>query len=536
MKQQTKIEALYCRLSRDDETEGYSSSIVSQKELLSQYAKQHGMTKTEFFIDDGYSGTNFQRPGWQDLITRVEKGEVSTIICKDSSRMARNYLQAGLYREMFHEKGVRLVCITDGIDTANGEDDFTPFREIMSEWYARDCSRKVKAGYRAKALSGAYTGAYAPYGYTKSLENKHKLIPNPNTADTLQRIFQMAASGITSGKICVILKNERVPKPRAQTIIETDGKYSGLVKYPYSWSPKAVIDIIQNRVYLGHMVSNRKTTLSFKNKKIVQNDESEWITVENTHEPLVDEHTFEQAQKITEIRRRTWTGEPHLFSGILKCFDCGKSMHHLVRPGRSYSASFSCNTYSRYGKEYCSMHYIRYEDVYDVVLNDIRHYAELAKNHEQEFVDALSKSGSETTKKQLAQAEKEIAKSEKRLAEISLIIKRLYEDNVIGKLTDERFYELSRDYENESTELKARVSELHKANATYRAATDNSRQFTTLIRKYFDVEALDAPMLNELVSKIDVHQSVNTNGKKGRWGTWEQKVDIYYNFVGIIGS
>jgi len=234
LKQPNRITALYCRLSRDDEHEGYSSSIVSQKQILSHYAKQNGINDTEFFIDDGYSGTNFQRPGWQDLISRVESGEVSTIICKDSSRMARNYLQAGLYREMFHEKGVRLVCITDGIDTANGEDDFTPFREIMSEWYARDCSRKVKAGYRAKALSGAYTGPYAPYGYMKSPENKHKLIPNPNTEDTLKRIFQMAASGLTSGKIGVILKNERVPKPRAQTTLETDGKYSGIDKNPYS--------------------------------------------------------------------------------------------------------------------------------------------------------------------------------------------------------------------------------------------------------------------------------------------------------------
>jgi len=373
LKQQNEIAALYCRLSRDDETEGYSSSILSQKQILSQYAKQQGMTETEFFIDDGYSGTNFDRPGWQALMTRIENGEVSAIICKDSSRMARNYLQAGLYREMFHEKGIRLICVNDGIDTARGEDDFTPFREIMSEWYARDCSKKVKAGYRAKALSGQYTGPYAPYGYMKSPDDKHKLIPHPETADVVKRIYQMAVSGMSPMQIGTALRRDKILKPRAYTNKETGGKYANDkdVKYPYDWSPKTLTQIIQNQANLGHLVFNKFTTLSFKSRKIIANDESEWIIAKNTHEPLVDEYTFAQAQKVTVVKRRTWTGEPHIFSGLLRCPDCGKAMHYLTRPERTYSASFSCNTYSRYGKEYCSMHYIRYEDLYDIVLNYI---------------------------------------------------------------------------------------------------------------------------------------------------------------------
>ena len=532
MEKQNKIVALYCRLSRDDESEGYSSSIMSQKQILGEYARQHGMTQTEFFIDDGYSGTNFQRPGWQDLIARVEKGEVSTIICKDSSRMARNYLQAGLYREMFHDKGIRLICVTDGIDTANGEDDFTPFREIMSEWYARDCSRKVKAGYRAKALSGEFTGPYAPYGYLKSPDDKHKLIPNPETADVVKRIFQMAASGMTAYKISAALRRDCILKPRAYTMQSTNGKYQSenLMKHPYDWTRCGILSIIQNEVYLGHLVCNRHTSKSFKSKKLVVTDRSEWIITKNTHEPLIDEQTFEQAQKATEVKRKTSTGEPHMFAGLLRCPDCGKAMHYLIRPGRTYTASYSCNTYSRYGKGYCSMHYIRYEDLYAVVLNDIRQYAELAKSHEQEFIEALSKSGSDNTKKQMAQYEKEITKTEKRLSEVSLIIKRLYEDSVTGKLTDERFCELSKGYEAESAELKAKAREARKAIVAYGEATDNSRQFTALIKKYFEIEALDAPMLNELVNKIEVHEREISNGER------EQKIDIFYNFVGILSD
>ena len=275
---------------------------------------------------------------------------------------------------------------------------------------------------------------------------------------------------------------------------------------------------------------NKFTTKSFKSKRVVANDESKWIIAKNTHEPLVDEHTFEQAQKITIPNRRTWTGEPHIFAGLLRCADCGKAMHYLKRRERTYTASYSCNTYSRYGKEYCSMHYIRYEDLYSVVLNDIRQYAELAKNHEQEFVKALSKAGNDNTKKQLAQYEKEIVKNEKRLSEISIIIKRLYEDNVIGKLTDERFCELSKGYETESADLKARVCEARSAITSYKDANSNSRQFADLVKKYFDIQELDAPTLNELVSKIVVHEREVTNGER------TQKIDIYYNFMGIISG
>ena len=379
-------------------------------------------------------------------------------------------------------------------------------------------------------MCGEFTGPNAPYGYMKSPDDKHKLMPNPDTADTVKKIFQLAASGMTAFKIGTMLKRDNILKPRAYTMQTTNGKYQreSLVKYPYDWTQGTIMVIIKNEVYLGHMVCNKQTTKSFKNKKIISNDKSEWIITRNTHEPLVDEYLFEQAQKATEVKRKTWTSEPHIFAGLLRCPDCGRAMHYQKRTERSYTASYSCNTYTRYGKEYCSMHYIRYEDLYQIVLNDIRRYADLAKNHEQEFIEELNRAGSNNTKKQLAQHVKEKKRHEKRLSEIGQIVKRLYEDHVIGMLSDERFYEMSKGYEDEGIKLKADLRKIQKAIDSFKNTDENSRQFTSMIQKYFNIVSLDALTLNETISKIEVYEREFENGVR------KQQVDIYYNFMGII--
>jgi len=529
MKQQKKITALYCRLSRDDETEGYNSSIMTQMQILSRYAKQHGMNETEFYIDNGYSGTNYDRPDFKRLKSDIEAGKVSTVITKDLSRLGRDYLQTGNFIEnFFPEYGVRYIALHDGVDTFMGDNDFMPFKNIINEWYARDVSKKVRAAKRAKALNGEFTASYAPYGYMKSPENKRKLVPNPETADVLKRIFQMAASGVTAFQIGSALRRDKILKPRAYTMQSTGGKYQtdDLVKYPYDWSRGSIRGIIQNEVYLGHMVCNKHTTKSFKNKALILNDRSEWIITRNTHEPLVDDYTFQQAQKATEVKRRTFTGEPHIFAGLLRCADCGKSMHYLKRNDRLSSATYRCNTYSRYSKAYCSMHYTSYEEMYDFVLKDIRRYAKLAKNKREEFMEILNKAESGKTAKQLAHYEKEIAESEKRLNEISLINKQLYEDNFTGKVVDERFYEMSRNFEYESEELRTRAREAQKAVISYNDASTNSLQFVALIQKYFKIKELSAPVLNELINKIEVYEREKSKRK--------QRIDIHYNFVGMI--
>jgi len=533
MKQQNKIVALYCRLSRDDESTGYSSSIMSQKQILSQYAKQNVMAETEFYIDDGYSGTSFDRPDFKRLENDIEAGKISTVITKDLSRLGRDYLKTGYYTEIFFpEYDVRYIAVHDGVDTFTGENEFMPFKNIINEWYARDCSRKVRAGYRAKALSGEFTGPNAPYGYMKSPENKHKLIPNPDTADIVKRIFRMAANGMTAMRIGSALRREKILRPRAYTMQQTGGNYQSenLVRFPYDWSHGTILSIVQNEVYLGHLICNKQTTKSFKNKKLVYNDRSEWIITRETHEPLVDEYTFEQAQKGTEVKRKTRTGEPHIFAGLLRCPDCRKSMHYLKRRDRTYTASYSCNTYSRYGKEYCSMHYIRYEDLYNVVLNDIQRYAKMSENYASMLIEALNKTGNDNIKNQMLQHDKEMTKAEKRLSEISLIIKRLYEDNVIGKLSDNRFFEMSNGYESESAEITAHICELQKAATSYKETNNNSRQFVALLQKYSGAKRLDAPMLNELVSKIEVHERERVNGER------YQRISIFYNFVGILNE
>lgn len=328
-------------------------------------------------------------------------------------------------------------------------------------------------------------------------------------------------------KIRTVFSREKVLQPHAYTMQKKTGDISN-VQYPYEWSPRTIICIVQNKVYLGHMISNKSSKKSFKSKRAVMNDESEWIVIENTHEPLVDEYIFEQAQKIAEMKRRTWTGEPHIFAGLIRCADCGKAMHYLKRVDRTYTASYSCNTYSRYGKGFCTMHYIRYEDLYDGVLNDIRRYAEMAIKHEQDFMEMLNKAQSDKTKSQLVQHEKEISKAEKRLSEISVIIKRLYEDYVIGKITDERYDEMSKGYEAESADLKSKISDSQKVIGSYKDADRNTRQFTALMQKHSEIKELDAAILNELVNKIEVHEREVMEGER------RHRIDIYYNFVGVL--
>jgi len=332
-------------------------------------------------------------------------------------------------------------------------------------------------------------------------------------------------------RIGTALRRDKILKPRAYTSKETGSKYSNErdVKYPYDWSPKTITTIIQNQAYLGHLVFYKATTKSFKSKKLVANDESEWIIAKNTHEPLVDEQTFEQAQKITVIKRRTCTGEPHIFAGLIRCPDCGKAMHPLKRTDRTYTASYSCNTYSRYGKKYCTMHYIRYDTLYDIVFNDIRRCAKLAQTDENAFWETLNKSEIGKAKLRLSQYENEMDIAEKRLSEIGIIIKQLYEDSVIGRLSSERFFDMSREYENESTAAKAKIRKFQKEIASCKAVNDNSRQFTSLSKKYVDITELNASMLNELITKIEVHEREIFNGSR------MQKVDIYFNFVGSIG-
>ena len=529
--QQNKMTALYTRLSRDDDFQGDSMSIQTQKSMLSQYAEQNGFKETVFYVDDGFSGTSFERPDFQRMLSDIEDGKIGTVITKDLSRLGRDYLKTGFYTECyFPENHVRYIAVNDNVDTAKGDNEFAPFRNIMNEWYARDVSKKIKSAYRTKAQKGEFTGPYAPYGYRKSPEDKHKLIIDEETAPIVKRIFELAASGVSPFRITTILKKDGILKPRAYTM-ETAGKYVSAknVKYPYDWGNQTIIQMLRNRVYLGHMVNNKSTTQSFKSKKLVALPEEQWIEVKNTHEPIVDEHTFMLAQKAAQVKRRpNHKGESQIFAGLLKCGDCGKALSYAKRQNRSYTGSYACNTFRRYGKSYCSMHYVTYEALYDIVLGDINKQAKMAHLEPDNLLEQIAQMNNIKNKRQMAQAEKEILRTEKRFAELDVIIKRLYEDNVLGKLTDERFMVLSREYEDEQKQIKESIVSLKTQVTAFSDTQESSERFAKVVQKYCDIKELDAVILNELIDKIVIHECEYVNGER------TQKIDIYYNFVGLL--
>ncbi len=541
--QLTKSTALYCRLSRDDDFQGDSVSITTQKSMLSQFAIQNGLNNLIYYVDDGYSGTSFDRPDFQRMINDIENGKIGTVITKDLSRLGRDYLKSGYYIECFFpDNNVRYIAINDNVDTMKENNEFTPFKNIINEWYAKDISKKIKSAYRTKALKGEFTGPFAPYGYKKDPNDKHHLIIDEQTAPVVRKIFDLAKSGLTIYKISTILKHEKILKPRAK-MIQEHGKYisDNTTKYPYDWGKQSIFFILKNREYLGHVVCNKNTSKSFKDRKLIAIPENEWIEVKNMHEPIIDEETFELAQKMTIIKKKPikQTGKVQIFAGLLKCGTCGKAMSYTVRNERSATGSYACNTYRRYGKEYCSMHYVTYENLCDVVLKDIQKHIKKANINQDEILEQLVKTTEFKNKRELEKSEKEVLKNEKRIVELDLYIKRLYEDNVIGKISDSRFIQLSNDYEKEQQELKDNIINLKNNIIEFDIQKDNSKKFLDVIKKYTNIKELDAAILNELIDKIVVHERTFIDGQD-RHGCREnkkymsQQIDIYYKFVGVI--
>ena len=527
-----KITALYCRLSRDDDYHGDSSSIQTQKQMLEQYAKQNSFSHTKFYIADGYSGTSFERPGFQELITDIEKGKVSTIITKDLSRLGRDYLKTGYYLEnYFPEHKVRFIAVNDNVDSNKEHQEFTPFRNIMNEWYAKDISKKIKSAYHTKALEGKFTGPFAPYGYMKDPNNKHKLIVNPETGPIVKRIFDLARSGLTTFKISMILNKDKILKPRAQ-IIKDHGKYimDKFVKYPYDWSSRSIHAILMNIEYLGHLVCNRNTSKSFKDRTLINVPKEDWIIIRNTHEALVDEETFNIVQPMITAKR-TNVKETHtyqMFVGLLRCPDCGKTLSFSRYNNRKSFGAYACSTYRRFGKGYCTTHYISYEKLYSIVLEDINKHLKHAKISEETVLKHLVESNQIKHEKDLNRYQKDISKLEKRVEDINALIKKMYEDRLHEKISEERFIIFLRDYENEQKNIKVSINGLRLQLSEYKDKKDDTQKFLSIIRKYKNLKELDASILNEMIEKILIYDTKEENGEK------QQRIDIYYKFVGIL--
>lgn len=536
-KQQRTRTAIYCRLSRDDEQSGESMSIENQKILLQRYAREHHFEVADIYVDDGWSGTNFDRPDFQRMKRDIESGGIDIVLVKDLSRLGRNQIETSLCIQVFFpEYQVRFIAVSENIDTAKGEDDFMELRNLFNEWFVRDTSRKVKSGYRQRALNGDYTGAFAPYGYQKDELNKHKLVPDENTATIVQRIFRLAVEGHSPYKIGRLLKADCILTPRAY-LAEQHQRYLKVVntKHPYDWGATTVKVILQNKVHLGHMVSHKTTKPSFKRKETVNVPEEEWIEVSDTHEPLIDEETFALAQKVIRVKKRpTKEGEHQIFAGLLKCSTCGQGLS-FARGGSSKTSggkggrgSFACNQSRTRGKAYCSFHYISYMDIYEIVLADIQRHAWIAREQESTFVEMVATMSQSQQKKQWGTAMKERDKLTRRESELQTIQRKLYEDNALGKITDEQYVALSRDFTAEQAQLQERLKLLEEQLQQAESKRENTTRFLELVREYTDMKELTKPILNELIDKVVVYDAEKVNGKR------VQRIDIYYRFIGLI--
>lgn len=521
--------ALYVRLSRDDDNEGDSNSIANQIKILEKYAKEHNITNYKIYKDDGYSGTNFNRPGFQEMLLDIENGNVSMVVVKDMSRFGRNYLEVGMYTEIrFPEFDVRFVAVNDGVDSERDDNDFTPFRNIINEWYAKDTSKKIRAVFRAKGMSGKRLSTHAPYGYIKDSEGNLQV--DEEAAPIVRLIFQLAMEGNGPGKIARILREMEIITS-STLMYERTGQCRWYDPNNLcTWSSKTIVNLLEQPQYLGHTVNFRTTKKSYKSKKKILNSEDKWVIFEHTHEALITQEQWDIVQKNRQQRRRpTRMGDMGMFSGLLFCADCG----HVMNLNRSKSwkkrcENYTCGAYKGY-KHPCTAHYIRVEALEQIVLENLREVISFARDYEDEFVQRAIDNQMATRLKDLAQSKRILEQNTRRIAEIDAIIKRLYEDNIIGKLTDERFNKMTADYEREQAALEKSRQEMQTVIDNCEAQKLNIDSFLKLVHKYTVPDKLFPELLNAFVEKIMVHEADKSSGHR------VQQIDIHYNFIGEIG-
>ncbi len=523
-----KWTALYVRLSRDDENEGDSNSIQHQIEILTKYCKDHDISRYQIYKDDGFSGTNFKRPGFLDMIGDIEAGLVNMVIVKDMSRFGRNYLEVGLYTEIrFPEMGVRFIAVNDGVDSDDQMgNDFTPFRNIINEWYAKDTSKKIRAVFRNKGMSGQRLAVNAPYGYIKG-EDGHLLV-DEETAPVVELIFQLCVEGNGPGKIARMLKEREIPTPGTITFQRTGQTSRYFPDDPCRWNPATVLSILGQDAYLGRTTNFKTTKLSYKSKKTVINSPDKWAVFEGTHEAIIDKETWEIVQKSREHRRRpTKMGEMGLFSGLAYCADCGaKLYHHRSITLTKEQESYICSNYQ--SRKKCTAHYIRAVVLEQLVLQNLQRVVAYAQEDENEFVRRVMENKTAVQRAEQEQAKRKLEKQERRISELDRIIQQLYEDRVSGALSAERFAKLSGGYEKEQKELKQSAKELQAIVNTIETQAVNVQSFLKIVRKYTAPTELTPALLREFVEKIVVHAPDKSSGHR------TQRIDVHYNFIGEI--
>ena len=522
---------LYERLSRDDNLEGESYSIGNQKKLLTKVAKEKGYTNLVHFLDDGISGVTMDRPGFNDMMEQLAAGKAAAVFVKDLSRLGRNYIEVGrLTEEFFPEHDIRLVAVSDNIDTAEGENELAPIRNLFNEWYARDISKKRRISNKIKGNAGEPMGP-PPYGYKKDPDNPKRWIVDEEAAQVVRRVFRMTMDGYGTEQIATIFSEEKILTPIAywrEKGVNRPGKSK--LRGPYMWNSSTVTHILSLQEYCGDILNFKTYSKSYKNKKRLANDRENWVIFQDVHEPIIERTVFEQVQqKRGKIRkRRTHEGERNMFSGLLVCADCGHNLHFHFNQGNPDIKYFNCSNYKGNRGTCTSTHYVRVDFLEQVVLGEIRRLTKFASQFEDEFVKAVigHSQQAEATDRKLK--EKELKALQARDEELDGLFERIYEDNVSGKLSDDRFARMSRRYEEEQKELAEKIKALRAEIDKQNSQSMTTDMFISLVRKYTRARKLTPRMLNELIEKIEVFNAEKIDG------VWEQRLRIHYNCVGTI--
>ncbi len=528
-----KYTILYARLSQDDGKDGVSESIENQQMILEKYATEHGFQNTKFLYDDGESGTTLNRPAWNEVMHLIESGKVSTLIIKDSSRLGRNYVKVGeLIEDTLPMHGVRFISISENADSLYGLDDFMPFRAVMNELYAKDTSKKIKTVKKAKAQRGERIGSKPPYGYIKDESRKNMMKPDPYAAEVVRKIFKLCVDGRGPRQIANQLEEERVLNPTNYHFSETGIGHLGLnTDRPYHWSHKTVSRIIEDEVYLGHTILMKSGVISYKNKKKLDRPKDEWVKTLNTHEPIVTQDMFDIAQRVRQQKKRTLKGDEKtsILSGMLFCSDCGSTLgvqRYDTNSGKKIS--FRC-ALNRQDTHLCTSHSMAEELLLEVILDDLKRVTHFARQEEKLFSEYIQEKSSAEVKKEIKSVEKQIAKATKRACDLRKLLKKLYEDNLSGRLSDENFDILSAEYNLENRETAAKIPQLEQRLTELNTEVSSVDKFVGLAKKYTQIDTLTSEILRTFVERIEVGNKIKRHDS-----TQPQDVWIYYRGIGLL--
>lgn len=531
-----KYTILYGRLSQEDEREGESNSIGNQRLMLQKYAEEKGFENTKFLFDDGYSGTNFNRPAWNEIMQLVESNQVETLIIKDMSRLGRDYLQIGMLMEhTFPNYNVRLIAINDVVDTLYGDNDFTPIRNLFNDFYAKDCSKKIRAVKKAQAERGERVSPRAPYGYKKDNENHKKLVIDEEAAEVVKRIFTLCSEGRGPSQIAKQLTIEQVVNPSNRYFKLNGVALTNLdTENPYQWHKQTIARMIDDETYLGNTVSLRYTTPSYKNKKQILRPENEWLRFENTHQSIIEQELWDIVHELRQSKKRPRKNmdEPNPYSGMIFCADCGKALVlHRAHTMEESKNNFMCSKYKRFGKEECTAHYLRQSLLEKVILDDIKRVTHFARQDEALFAQYINEKNTTQTRKEIARLQKEIDVMKKRDLELTALFKRLYEDNVLGRIPDEHYRTLSEQYISEQKSLHITIPEAEERMEKLKSSLTNVDRFIEKAKKYTDLTELTPEILHTFIDKIEVGERSEKYSRTAPQDIW-----IHYRDIGMLSD